>query len=297
MCNTSLCSSGCSCKCPCGYDKNARNAKLTSRDLKCSVTRPLLNHVTFPSVRMMPKTHSPQPKDSIYIDNSGRVIKHWASIFQMIEKADPNKSIFAGILSIDNPDFWLVHNSHGEKFALNVWGKAKHLNLKPGFTLALLYPTYDACNRVDIGYNNCIDTCYVFNASLIELCEASECLLEDADLKSTNRPRKCFECRKSEATLRCCANCRLAQYCSRECQTRSWSAHKKLCKQSDMLLKFACLQRITVSKDQFSFRETIDDSSKYRLPLPPYEYVSQFEHLKAKTTNVLGSATSRLNIL
>lgn len=39
----------------------------------------------------------------------------------------------------------------------------------------------------------------------------------------------CFNCR-SMKSLHVCSNCRIARYCSEECQKKAWVTHKKLCK-------------------------------------------------------------------
>lgn len=39
----------------------------------------------------------------------------------------------------------------------------------------------------------------------------------------------CANCRKFER-VQSCSRCRIAQYCSRECQTKDWKLHKKCCK-------------------------------------------------------------------
>ena len=42
--------------------------------------------------------------------------------------------------------------------------------------------------------------------------------------------RKCGYCGKSDGTLKSCSKCRLASYCSKECQTAAWPEHKKECR-------------------------------------------------------------------
>ena len=40
----------------------------------------------------------------------------------------------------------------------------------------------------------------------------------------------CFECGGTLAERKVCAKCKVARYCSKECQTAHWRSHKALCK-------------------------------------------------------------------
>ncbi|KAF9207771.1 hypothetical protein BGZ49_010593 [Haplosporangium sp. Z 27] len=40
---------------------------------------------------------------------------------------------------------------------------------------------------------------------------------------------KCYRCSKEQTDLKRCSKCRVATYCSRECQKEGWKAHKKQC--------------------------------------------------------------------
>jgi hypothetical protein len=40
---------------------------------------------------------------------------------------------------------------------------------------------------------------------------------------------KCSHCKKASDNLKNCTRCEIAQYCNRECQTRHWAKHKKVC--------------------------------------------------------------------
>lgn len=112
----------CNCKCP------FTHPKLKKRDKTWNVTQALRNHVTYPTLRMMPHLIEQQPKRSVYFDKYGGIGTHWASFFQISKKLD-----------IFSDNVWLAHNSYGEEFCLNVHGKAKTLNIKPNKTLAVLY--------------------------------------------------------------------------------------------------------------------------------------------------------------
>lgn len=42
--------------------------------------------------------------------------------------------------------------------------------------------------------------------------------------------RRCEGCLKTDVEkLYCCAKCKKARYCSKECQKKHWSSHKRFC--------------------------------------------------------------------
>ena len=45
---------------------------------------------------------------------------------------------------------------------------------------------------------------------------------------TTNGRKDCFRCGKENCNLKC-ANCKVARYCSKECQKLHWKHHKKVC--------------------------------------------------------------------
>ncbi|KAH6913589.1 ankyrin repeat-containing domain protein [Coprinopsis sp. MPI-PUGE-AT-0042] len=45
-----------------------------------------------------------------------------------------------------------------------------------------------------------------------------------------SEPNRCDSCRIEGKGFKKCARCKTAQYCSKECQTTAWKAHKPLCK-------------------------------------------------------------------
>lgn len=51
----------------------------------------------------------------------------------------------------------------------------------------------------------------------------------DDDVRRYFIGSQCARCRTVDAKLRKCAECRVATYCSRECQKSDWPTHKKVC--------------------------------------------------------------------
>jgi hypothetical protein len=49
-----------------------------------------------------------------------------------------------------------------------------------------------------------------------------------ARAKSTSSQLRCAECGKA-GKLKVCDGCNDARYCSKDCQTRDWLAHKAIC--------------------------------------------------------------------
>ena len=47
--------------------------------------------------------------------------------------------------------------------------------------------------------------------------------------KSQEYNKKCCVCQKNVESMKKCAQCNLANYCSKECQAHHWPLHKKLC--------------------------------------------------------------------
>lgn len=104
-----------------------------------------------------------------------------------------------------------------------------------------------------------------------DVMEEAEKLLNDADLSTRNEQLVCFGCGLQSKSLLRCGECKLAKYCSQECQLKAWKlSHKKLCSQSETLLRLACLPRQQTSTIKFTFKMEQPDS------LPPYVYNPEF---------------------
>lgn len=69
------------------------------------------------------------------------------------------------------------------------------------------------------------------------------------------KKKECFKCIKKTENLKYCFNCRIASYCSKDCQINDWINHKKVCKKyckkvSKNLVKYLknldCVKEITI---------------------------------------------------
>lgn len=116
-----------------------------------------------------------------------------------------------------------------------------------------------------------LDSCYIFNTSLKNVQDEAQKLLNHADIESNENIKElveCFGCGVKSDVLSRCANCKLAKYCSKECQTKAWKAgHKNLCKQSEVLLRLTVLPRYSF-RDHLTFNKQ-NPHATYLLPYKP----------------------------
>lgn len=247
--------------CECGYvPVNASKFKTNSRKLStvhdtCTSRIALNNHITFPSTNMLTDYDNPS---TIYYDTSSGIPKcHWAMLLEIAELKGSSE-----IIGVNN--FNQIVKVKFQTDALNQ--KFDWTNVKKGHVLAILYAERKR-NRILI---EDLDYCYVFNATLSALNDEAFKLLDDADLASKREEQECFGCAMKCESLSRCAKCKLAKYCSKECQAKSWKmGHKNICNQSEMLLRLASLPR-------HSFEEFFTFKLNDEHPLPPYVYSEQF---------------------
>ena len=153
-------------------------------------------------------------------------------------------------------------------------------DLKKGNTLVILYPTKHShnhmCNHGDddrkLLNTQELDLCLVFKDSFEVVKREAEKLLRSKDSASQNKEQQCFGCEKFEKKLMQCASCRLAKYCSKECQTVNWkNVHKNVCRNYESLLRLACLPRY----DNNNLNESYSFKPNSHHELPQYIYKSE----------------------
>ena len=159
--------------------------------------------------------------------------------------------------------------------------------VESGQTLVLLYPKkvkkYEK-NKFVIVKNP--DSYFVFKVSMIDMVKQAAKLLTIMDSVEEKKELECFGCGAKTSVIMQCSACKLAKYCSKECQKKSWKmCHKNLCNQSEILLRVASLPRHQdkPSVPCFSFNlnlepETnVENNANYnRISIPAYVYKPEF---------------------
>jgi hypothetical protein len=206
-------------------------------DPACASYKPLCNPVTFPSFAALSDLNDPSTNYFTGWD-TGIIVRsrEWALIGEVTELQHFMRHRF------------LLQTRFEEKLILAFYPETPPLpdfdvsKVKVGHTFALLNAEkktfLDLTEGVRMEY---LDTCWAFQASLNEVMEEAERLLNAADNKAQKVPANCFTCKKP--TSSCCAKCGLAYFCSRECQAFAWPKHKRLCRDGAKLLSLSCLPR------------------------------------------------------
>lgn len=263
-------------RCECGYDPS--NDDHCDREDRCPNKLALCNHVTFPSFRAM--TELNDPSSTYYeLTDMFRPKRHWATlldIYQYIGIVRPGVLCFNRFGELISVHFYHERDQKATTFNFE--------SLKPGHTLCILYPERKTFGDLTEGIREeNLDSCYVFNATLKEVEQEAQKLLNDADVLTplageAQQVPVCFNCGVKSEKLSHCGACKLAKYCSKECQVSAWaSVHKKLCKQSETLLRVSVLPRYSFQNlNHFSF----DSNSKSYLP--PYKQESATRHRKKR---------------
>lgn len=276
--------------CKCGYSPletfyspHARGID-EAKAKKCSCELALRNHITFPSFELMVKNEGMLVErnpdkiltrlSKLYYASKAKKdnfepLRHWATLVQITEDLTSKEN---DIICCS------VYNQFGERFDVHFFPHKgeepetfKWSQMKPGSTMAILYPEKKPFLNLRWGIKqNDLDTVFIFDTSLKKVQDEAERLLQSADLgPNSKETSECFSC-GIKADLSRCASCKLAKYCSKECQTKAWkSGHKKLCKQADVLLRLALLPRHKF-ETHFSFNQGTDEFSDYLPAYTPY---------------------------
>ncbi|KAI5814378.1 hypothetical protein BZA77DRAFT_295075 [Pyronema omphalodes] len=106
---------------------------------------------------------------------------------------------------------------------------ANHPDLKPGNTVALLYPELHQFADGQTGFR--IEDGDIQARSIKILPYSMDTILKANDLIwKNNGSSECYNCQKKDVELKRCARCQSIHYCGKDCQTADWKEHKKLCK-------------------------------------------------------------------
>jgi hypothetical protein len=243
--------------CDCGFNPNKKSKKT---DEHCSIKLPLLNHLSFPSLKMLPDTE--EINDLFYDTVEGSPKFHWCLFIQIEEKIDATS--WLGFTGFFEKVTLILQNESEERLTSFSWD-----DLKKGNTVAILYAEKTQAKVIE----TCLDYVFVFKASGKEVFEEATKLLINQDLLSKKISASCFHCGISadSSKLSRCTKCLQSKYCSKECQRDCWKgAHKMLCPQSETLLKLASLPRNP-------FEKHVDFTISQENSLPPYIYKEEFD--------------------
>lgn len=199
--------------------------------------------LTFPSFKRLTVEDDPSLE---YFDDSGSVWyprRHWCLVAEIVA----NRTFM-------RPEVALKTRHSSAPFKLIFYHEREPHNgfsfdqLKPGHTLCVLYAERKTLMDLTEGIRQeSVDTVWVFKAPLAKVHAEAKKILALADAGSDDVEHTCFECGKPDEPEKRhpkCANCHCARYCSKECQRTHWSStHKALCKDSDKLLRLACIDR------------------------------------------------------
>ena len=265
-------------KCECGYDpfsaytlafiRTKDEIKIKNKDEEtCPVNLPLGNHITFPSLKMLPKTD--EVKELFYNSHDGFPKRHWCLLVELNEKIKEDKTskIWSGYTVFGENIKLVIESQENEKPTQFDWS-----DLKQGNTVAILYATAVEC-VVCVQSRHVFKAWYVFKTGISNLQFEATKLLINADLSVKKIPQKCFGCGDDNKMVSSCAKCLLAKYCTVECQRKCWlESHKNMCSQMETLLRLASLQRHPFS-GYLVFEANQKDS------LPSYTYNEEFSTL------------------
>ncbi len=254
--------------CDCGFDPEStvkKNKKKLLKEKTCPVTLALQNHITFPSIKTVPDANC-DPKREYFNEESGLPVQHWCMLIELSEKL--NTTSWRGFSSFGE-DITLEIDNDQDKPTSFEWS-----DFVEGNTVAVLYAKKQG-ETTNVKEKN-LDLLYVFKSNLVDLFEEAKNLLNDADMKEKDGKTACLGCGLIGETLSRCANCKRANYCSKICQTKCWKmSHKKLCPQSEAILRLASLPRHPF-KEYFSFKMNQSDELTHFSALPEYFYKPEF---------------------
>jgi hypothetical protein len=229
----------------------------------CKSKKTLSNHMVFPTFCALDK-----------LKKSEKNSKHWAF---MLEVSNFELSKFGHKHVVEGfGNFNEFARISFDKIGRSDAGKKVYSDIGPSYTVVVLYAKPDD-NELKMVIPENPEFCCVFKLPIYELQEEAEKILSYYDSLHENKDLRCFGCGVITNELFQCSACKMFKYCSRECQTKSWNyRHVLLCKQSEILLRLACLPRYqnTLSDKYFTFN--LNENDNIRISLPPYIFKTEF---------------------
>jgi hypothetical protein len=227
-------------KCQCGYDPHKRQDIYDVIQKGCAATRAFLNHVTFPSLKMIREM-------------SGKQLRHhWVFFVEIVKVDEQNLSCTGNSIFGEEVTVKFTSNKKPTTF---LWSE-----MKTGHVLAIFYAQ---ASKIEVEVSE-LDNCYIFPAFFKNLINEGYAVLEDADLKHRKWIPICRQCGDyiesrefdfEKKTIIPCKQCKTAHYCSKKCEDEYINLNRHLlCAQSHTLLNLASLPRQEFRGVLFSFK-------------------------------------------
>jgi hypothetical protein len=194
--------------CECSYDPFEEKIS-KAKEKKCSVQKALLNHLTFPSFDLMTKYDEP----SLLYFHQGEAhywpIRHWATLVDITHDLTFGRPGCQGYNQFGEVVRVFFYHDNTDTPTSFEWS-----DLQPNNTLAILYPERKVFLDMTEGIREeNLDSCFIFKAPLKIVQEEAQKLLNNADMVGVEK--QCFNCGLKSERLSHCANCKLANYCSK----------------------------------------------------------------------------------
>ncbi|KAI5794097.1 hypothetical protein FPQ18DRAFT_235112, partial [Pyronema domesticum] len=150
--------------------------------------------------------------------------RHWCLLGEITEIVPWPVRLCIHIRDMDNEELMVSFNDdqRGATFA-------RHPNLKPGSTMAFLYPEFHAFMDGQTGLR--IEQPAIHAGAVKILPYSMDTILKVNDqIWKKKGCLECQKCQKKDIELKRCSRCQSAIYCGKDCQTTDWKEHKKVCK-------------------------------------------------------------------
>jgi len=221
----------------------------------------LANHITYPPFRRLSDEY--QPSGLYYRGWDSGILQpaiHWCFVGEII--ADVLPPVMSSVTTL--------RTRFGEEMIVAWYTDNGVLpaNMKKGNTLCILYAErkqfLDGRNGIR---QESIGHAYVFPCTYEQLRAETHHLWRNAHEKA----KHCFQCNKATGSR--CGKCKLAYYCSTECQSAAWGLHKKLCGDEAKILGLALMPEMPFG-DQLSWVTLVTEAKEFAKTLAESSDVS-----------------------